>query len=120
MGCTQNYKPVLGAIALLLFWVFPGSDTYAEDTDLATQSTATYEEHCGACHGYDGVPMLPGAPSFAAGERLEKADAELLKSIAEGKGEIMPPWSEVLSEEQRIEVLRYVRKLAAIQAGSAE
>ena len=64
--------------------------------------------------------MLPGAPSFANGERLEKADAELLQSIAEGKGEIMPSWSEVLSEEQRIAVLRYVRKLAGIRVRGVE
>ena len=120
MECMRNSKPLPGAIVLLLFWAFPGHGAYAQDSDPTAQSTDTYEEHCGACHGYDGVPILPGAPSFADGERLGKTDAELLKSIADGKGEIMPSWSEALSEEQRIAVLRYVRKLASIRAGGVE
>lgn len=70
-----------------------------------------YHENCVMCHGEDGVPLVPGTPDFSKGERLNKSDAELLKTIKEGK-EIMPSWKEVLNEEQRREMLRYVRTVA--------
>ncbi len=64
------------------------------------------------CHGYDGVPILPGAPNFSIGERItEKKDAELLQSISQGKG-TMPPWEGILSEQEQMSVLRYSRHIA--------
>lgn len=108
MGCMQNERMVLGAITLMLFWVIPCNDTNAQDADAGQE---IYEEFCGACHGYDGVPLLPGAPSFFDGERLEKSDAELLKSIIEGKGDIMPAWKDMLSDEECESILHYVRSM---------
>ncbi len=69
-----------------------------------------FHSNCAMCHGYDGVPILPGAPNFSMGERLEKSDAELLKVIANGT-ETMPPWKDVLSEEQRSAALAFIRVL---------
>ena len=111
MRCTQNKKMVLGAMTLMFFWVIPCNDTYAQDVDSTTQGRDIYEEFCGACHGYDGVPLLPGAPSFSKGERLEKTDVELLKSIREGKGDIMPAWQDVLSDDECESILNYVRSM---------
>ena len=100
----------------MLASVIPVNDIGAQDADATTLGRDTYEEFCGACHGYDGVPLLPGAPAFSKGERLEKPDAELLRSIGEGKGDLMPPWKDILSAEERVAILRYVRGMA----GSSE
>ena len=113
MGCLQNKKTVLGTMTLMFFWVIPCNDTSAQDADAAALGREIYEEFCGACHGYDGVPLLPGTPSFFEGERLEKTDAELIKSIREGKGDIMPAWQDILSEDECADILRYVRSMAA-------
>ncbi len=78
-----------------------------------TLGQEVYEEFCGACHGYDGTALLPGAPSFSSGERLEQSDTVLLKSIRDGKGDLMPPWGDILSDEERIAILAYVRRIAA-------
>jgi mono/diheme cytochrome c family protein len=71
-----------------------------------------YEENCAFCHGYDGFPILPGAPNFAAGERLEKCDAALLATMKTGLND-MPPWEDVLSLHEQSQLLDFVRRFAA-------
>jgi len=40
---------------------------------------------------------------------MEKTDAELLVSIMEGKGDVMPSWSGILSDEDCDQVLLFLR-----------
>lgn len=80
----------------------------------------TYEEFCAACHGYDGINMVPDVPSFSRGESLEQSDAVLLKSIQGGKGDIMPAWGEDLNEQEMLNVLQYIRTFAAGLEGGKE
>lgn len=70
----------------------------------------TYQDYCAACHGYDGVPILPGAANFLKGEVRDKPDAELLAVIREGR-EDMPPWEGIIDEAMQMDALRYVRLL---------
>lgn len=101
---------LLCAMLIMLVPVIATNDTLADDDSMAL-GMELYEEFCGACHGYDGTALLPGAPSFSNGERLEKTDAELLKSIMDGKGDIMPAWNDLLSDEECESVLHYVRSM---------
>jgi cytochrome c5 len=71
-----------------------------------------FEDYCAACHGDDGAALLPGTPSFARGERLEKSDEELLKSIAKGL-KVMPPWEGILTDEEMEECLEHARLLTS-------
>jgi mono/diheme cytochrome c family protein len=71
---------------------------------------STYEVFCAGCHGLNGIATYVGSPSFAIGESMEKSDADLLFSIANGKG-MMPTWSAQLSPEDRVLVLAYIRTL---------
>ncbi len=80
----------------------------AEKIELA-EAQELYEDNCAMCHGYDGVPIMPGAPNFIKGERLEKNDTELLTSIRDGKG-AMPPWAGALSDAEQQAALRYARQ----------
>ena len=82
----------------------------AEPPDL-TSGQDVFEEFCAACHGYDGIRIIPQAPNFSDGESLEQEAALLLASIRDGKGELMPLWSEDLSEQQMLDVLAYIRTL---------
>ncbi len=73
-----------------------------------------YQDNCAACHGYDGVPLLPGAANFALGEKLNKSDSELLEIINMG-GENMPPWEDILTDAEQHQVLSYLRVLVGDQ-----
>lgn len=85
-----------------------------------------YLERCAVCHGPEGrgdgpeAPFLSPRPAslISAGSSV-KSDAELLAVIANGKPRsAMPAWKDRLSEEQRREVLAYIRSLIRFQPKS--
>jgi len=74
---------------------------------------AIYDKHCIACHGKTGkgigsLPDLSDAKTLAG-----QSDAQLFDKITNGgRGSGMPAWGSVLSEQQRWDVLVYVKTLA--------
>jgi mono/diheme cytochrome c family protein len=81
------------------------------DLDALSGAREIFQDNCAACHGYDGIPMVPGAANFAVGERLDKSDEELLGIINLGKND-MPPWEGMLEPDEQAVALFYVRQLA--------
>ena len=85
-----------------------------------------YLEQCVVCLGPEGrgdgpeAPFLSPRPAslISAGSSV-KSDAEFLAVIANGKPRsAMPAWKDRLSEEQRREVLAYIRSLIRFQPKS--
>jgi mono/diheme cytochrome c family protein len=78
---------------------------------------AIFVRHCTGCHGPegggDGYSFLrgPDPANLTSPSTGKKPDAELIKSIHEGKPN-MPPWKTRLSEKEGRDVLAYVRTLA--------
>lgn len=66
--------------------------------------------YCGGCHGFNGIAHYEYAPSFAFGERLEKPDADLMRSLRNGHAE-MPSWEEKLPLEYLVLILSTIRRL---------
>lgn len=71
-----------------------------------------YEDNCAACHGYDGVNLLPEAPDFTQVESFEKKNTELFRIVRDGRGDIMPPWSEELSVAEMFAALAFAKQFA--------
>jgi cytochrome c6 len=69
-----------------------------------------YNMHCAVCHGARGEGIMPEAPKFAMGERLNQPDMALMQSVRNGK-EKMPPFFGVLKDTDILDVLSYVRTL---------
>ncbi|HKW86325.1 MAG TPA: cytochrome c [Nitrospiraceae bacterium] len=78
-----------------------------------------YEQRCAVCHGPQGRGDGPEAPFLSprpgnlvsAGTSV-KSDADLMAVIADGKPRTaMPAWKDLLTEEQRRDVLAYIRAL---------
>lgn len=69
-----------------------------------------YGTFCAGCHGQNGLAAYGGAPSFALGERMEKSDRELLRTILGGHG-IMPSWVDKFPRERLRPILRFIRSL---------
>ncbi|HEX20128.1 MAG TPA: cytochrome c [Acidiferrobacteraceae bacterium] len=69
-----------------------------------------YQEKCAACHGADGKAVLPGSPNFNKGDRMEKSNVVLKKSVLNGLN-AMPPFKGALSDANVGDVLAYIRKL---------
>lgn len=75
---------------------------------------ALYEKNCQGCHGKTGLGLGGATPNLADAERMRKtSDAELFEIVSNGRpGTGMPAWAKVLSEQDRWNVVRYVRTLA--------
>jgi cbb3-type cytochrome c oxidase subunit III len=99
------------AAAILLLMAWPTAAAAAEGG--ATAGKTLYEKHCSACHGKTGkgigtLPNLSDARYMAG-----RTDAQLLEKIAKGgQGSGMPAWEKILSEQQRHDLLAYIRTLA--------
>lgn len=66
--------------------------------------------YCAGCHGFDGFAEYPHAPSFSMGERLQKSDEELLRSVLSGK-HAMPYWQDKLPVELYLRAIGYLRTM---------
>ena len=74
-----------------------------------------YKSNCTPCHGEAGDANTPAgktfkAASFSSPDALKKTDAELLAFTKKGKGQ-MPPWDGVLTDDQLMKVITYIRTL---------
>lgn len=74
------------------------------------QGQQLYQMHCAACHGARGEGVMPEAPKFRMGERLDQPDMVLMQSVRSGK-KAMPPFFGILQDGQILDVLAYVRTL---------
>lgn len=87
----------------------------AQSTDV-TRGKTLFIKYCTGCHGPqgggDGYKLLggPDPANLTSPSTRKKSDADLLKTIHEGKPN-MPPWNFRLSEEEMGDVLGYVRTL---------
>ncbi len=110
--------PILAFLLITIIWqsqaLAAHSGITADDIARLDDARDIYQTNCAACHGFDGIPMMPGIPNFSGGERLGKADQELMASMQNGKesesgGIAMPPWQGTLSDEEMLAVLNYIR-----------
>jgi len=78
-----------------------------------------FEDRCASCHGLQGRGDGPQAPflsprpgSLISAGTSAKSDSDLFATITSGKPRTaMPAWKDLLTEEQRRDVLAYVRSL---------
>lgn len=90
----------------------------AASTGDPANGKARYEQYCVVCHGPRGLgdgPMAkattPPATRLTAPDVRNKTDQDLLALIADGKGATMPAWRGILTDQELLDVLAYVRSL---------
>ena len=74
-----------------------------------------YKTNCSTCHGLTGEADTPAgqalkAHSLKSQDVLGKSDAQLLAIAKKGKGQ-MPPWGDVLTDDQLKNVIAYIHTL---------
>lgn len=69
-----------------------------------------YRQHCTACHGPAGRPVLPGAPDFSRPTALLKSDLELMTRIRSGRGG-MPAYQGQLRDREILDIVAHLRTL---------
>lgn len=83
------------------------------DPEFKFSGRKIFKTFCGGCHGFDGMAVYPGAPSFLMGERLQRGDNELKRSVLKGKN-MMPSWENILPESHIDDTLFYLRAIATL------
>lgn len=97
IGCSQSTPPDAGI-----------AEVTKHDT-ARHPGERIYIMYCTSCHGYDGTGLNGLGADFVNDKSiLAKTDGTLLQSIFEGKGR-MPPWKNLLSVEQALNVIDYIR-----------
>jgi mono/diheme cytochrome c family protein/uncharacterized membrane protein len=103
----------------------PASKSADESAAQMTSDYGLFRQHCGKCHGTDGTgsrmrSRKPDIPNFTDSTwQARYSDAQLLKSILDGKGKKMPSFREKLNEDQARSLLASVRAFAPSK-GTAE
>ena len=105
-GRPRRPQPALVAIILALALWLPGT-TLAADL---FRGGDLYAEHCAECHGSDGRGEMPGTPDLTRGTTLQQSNAELFDLLENGRG-IMPSYYGLLSDEEMLDVIAYLRTL---------
>lgn len=104
-------------------WTAPASardlkNPFRDDTTAIAKGRELYKLHCWQCHGESGYG--DGAAGGALGQQpanfhsnrvRRQADGELFWKLANGKGN-MPPFQDVLKEEERWQLITYIRKMS--------
>ena len=106
------------SVASLLILVACSSPKVPATPGDAAHGAEIYQTYCVACHQGDGSGTPPGGTPIAGsfvgeGSVLAQPDETLLRIIAAGTtGRIgsMPGWAGVLSSQDRLDVLAYLRK----------
>lgn len=136
-GILKSLALVFGAV---LLWGCSGGEKQASNSAAVTLKPAAaanrtgnvengrviYERYCHFCHGKKGygdgpvgIAITPHPADFVNdAKRMSKTDEELFKSVTEGVhrtigGEemAMPRWQDILSPQERWDVLAYIRHL---------
>jgi len=105
-----KWTPIVGG--LLMGMALSPYEAGAATGD-AKAGKAIYQKHCAACHGRmgKGIGALPDLsdPRTLA----DRSDETLFNKITKGgQGSGMPAWGSVLSEQQRWDVLAFIKTLA--------
>jgi len=92
---------------------------FADDSKATKMGNALYKVYCETCHGKTGIGDGPGSkvlnpkPADHTSEGVQsQTDGEIFWKISEGRG-MMVAWKLSLSDEQRWQLVNYIRTLTA-------
>jgi mono/diheme cytochrome c family protein len=111
--------PLAATTAVFLLASTPGDGA---TTNASPEAVRLYGQYCLVCHGADGKgtamkPTMPTIPDFTDRTWQEsRTNVNFLISILEGKGTLMPAYSDRLTSEQAQEVVTHVRAFASAAA----
>lgn len=84
-------------------------ESYPAGIPSAEAGQALYAEHCAACHGADGKGKVPNARNFGDVDYMRgETPVEFYTVISEGRGAEMLAFGEVLTSDQRWDVVYFV------------
>ncbi len=89
--------------------------SYPAQPPVAAVGQAIYDDECAQCHGADGTGSVPGSRNFRDLDYMRgEKPADFYIAVTEGRGD-MPAYQELLSSDERWDVVFYVWRLSTDQ-----
>jgi mono/diheme cytochrome c family protein len=109
----MNYRRLVTTAMSIAFLTLGAAAAFAADAPGAVE---IYKTKCASCHGPDGAGQTPAGKAMKvrdlrSAEVQKESDADLLKSISDGKGK-MPAYKSKLSVADVASLVAYIRGLA--------
>ena len=109
----MSYRRLLPIAMSITFLTVGASGTFAADAPGAAE---IYKTKCASCHGPDGAGQTPAGKAMKvhdlrSAEVQKQTDADLQKSISDGKGK-MPAYKTKISVADVASLVAYIRGLA--------
>src|SRR5262245_61637047 len=120
IGRLDNDFFVLTLLCLAISGHPCSAQTNEASVATSNKAKALYQQLCQRCHAADGKgdPETKGAPDFTRRSWHEqKRDAELIVSILDGKGTVMPSFNGKVNQAQAKELVSYLRAFARAVPG---
>jgi mono/diheme cytochrome c family protein len=83
----------------------PEADQALIDTGLLDKGKVTYAEKCSHCHGFGMITAGTVAPDL---RKFPHDEARFFTTVKLGKNNTMPPWGDLLSDDQIESLWAYV------------
>lgn len=91
----------------------PVVESYPAGLPSAMDGKVLYAEHCASCHGEDGKGLLPNARDFGDVDYMRgETPAEFYTAVTEGRGQDMPAFGDILSSDERWDMVYYLWRLS--------
>ena len=112
----MNGRSIVGG-AVVVILAGTVSLSVAQDAAKAPEGAAIFSKKCVLCHGADGTGNTPLGKQLQAANLHSKAvqsrsDDELHTVVHDGQTN-MPPFGEQLTDDEIVQVIKYVRTFAA-------
>lgn len=83
--------------------------TTAGAADLA-KAKQNYDRFCAACHGFNGMSVMPDAPNLRLNAGLMQPDITIVTKLKSGSAK-KPPFVGLMSDQELFDVVTYARTI---------
>lgn len=97
-------KKLTAAVALLSVLALPA---FAADL---VKARANYDRYCAACHGVNGMSVMPDTPNLRMNQGLIQPDMQIVTKLKQG-GMRKPPMIGILSDQDLQDIVTYIRQM---------
>ena len=92
---------------ILIGGLLAAANAVAVDLVKAKQN---YDRHCAACHGFNGMSVMPDAPNLRLNQGLTQPDLQIITKLKAGSAK-KPPFLGMMSDQELLDVVAYVRRI---------
>lgn len=69
-----------------------------------------YDRYCAACHGFNGMSVMPDAPSLRLNAGLMQPDIAIVNKLKAGSAK-KPPFVGLMTDQELFDVVTYARTI---------